>query len=50
VKDLVLHFSEEMGDVSLENVKECEFLGNFPKVRPRQYPLSISKQAGRNLE
>lgn len=31
-----VHFLEETGDVSLENVKECEFLRNFPKLRPKQ--------------
>lgn len=36
MKDQVLHFCEEIGEVSLENVKEYKFLSNFPKVRPKQ--------------
>lgn len=39
-------FWEETGDVSLESVKEREFLRNFPKLRPKQSNVlspSVSK-------
>lgn len=50
-KHLVLNFSEEIRDVSLENVKEIKFVSDFPKVKPKQNRVfSISKQDGRNLE
>lgn len=46
MKALELHFPEEIEGVSLENIKECEILRNFPEVRPKQSSV-LSPSANR---